>query len=139
LLRDPAPLVERFLSCQTDILFCNTIVDWPPNTECRDFESATYPDHPFHCHLSAGAYFARTHILLGYLRQLQAAHAAGETWTLGFHARFDDQLAWRHLHRREYPRIKVDASSRIFRRYDIYRGTRAHDAGGEPVQTGVIS
>ena len=39
--------------------------------------------------------------------------------------RFDDQLAWRHLHRQEYPRIQVDSSSRIFRRYDIYRGTRA--------------
>jgi hypothetical protein len=27
---------------------------------------------------------------------------------------FDDQLAWRHLHRRYYPEIKVDAARRVF-------------------------
>ena len=125
MISDPAPLVDRFLACNAEVLFCNTFVDWPPNAECRDFEIATYPGNPLHCGLSAGAYCARTESLLRYLRRLRDAHAAEEAWTLGFHGRFDDQLAWRHLHRQEYPRIQVDSSSRIFRRYDIYRGTRA--------------
>jgi len=139
MINDPATIAARFLSCQTDVLFCNTSVDWPPNLECCDFETTTYPANPLHCHLSAGAYFARTPSLLRYLRRLQSAHAAAEVWTLGFHARFDDQLAWRNLHRQEYPRIKVDSFSRIFRRYDINRGTKGDEAGGPLSQETVAS
>jgi len=128
MINNPAPLIDRFLTCNAEILFCNTFVDWPPNAECRDFEIATYPSNPLHCRLSAGAYLARTESLLRYLRRLQAAHATEEAWTLGFHGRFDDQLAWRHLHRQEYPRIQVDSLSKIFRRYDIFRGTDGNDA-----------
>jgi Gpi18-like mannosyltransferase len=123
MINDPAPLIDRFLSYSADILFCNTFVDWPPNSKCRDFETATYLSNPLHCRLSAGAYFAQTQPLLDYLRRLSAAYEAAAPWTL-FQRDFDDQLAWRHLHIQEYPRIKVDHLSKIFRRYDIFRGRR---------------
>jgi Gpi18-like mannosyltransferase len=128
MINDPGPLVERFQTYGTEVLFCNTFVDWPPNQECRDFETATYPDYPLHGRLSAGAYMARTSSLLAYLRRLQAAYATVEPWAMAFNGSFDDQLAWRHLHRQEYPRIKVDYLSRIFRRYDIFRATERADA-----------
>jgi Gpi18-like mannosyltransferase len=139
MINDPAPLVDRFVACETEVLFCNTFVDWPPNSQCRAFETATYPDNPFHCRLSAGAYFARTQSLLEYLRRLRTAHDAREAWTAGFNGQFDDQLAWRHLHRQEYPRIKVDSFSTIFRRYDIYRGTKGGETDGELAPATVAS
>jgi hypothetical protein len=74
----------------------------------------------------AGAYFARTRALLEYLKELKIAHAVTPDWAL-YCGNFDDQLGWRHLHRQEYSRIKVDSLSKVFRRYDIFRGTECDD------------
>ena len=34
---------------------------------------------------------------------------------------FNDQLAWRRLHKRHFPALRVDSRSRIFKRYDLFR------------------
>ena len=34
---------------------------------------------------------------------------------------FDDQMAWREMHHKYYPRIKVDCETLIFKRFDLFR------------------
>jgi len=82
----------------------------------------TYYTHPLHAHLSAGAYIARKEPLTAYLEEISAGFRARRP---EFHVdgTFEDQLAWRELHLRYYPRIKVDFRSSIFRRYDVFRGS----------------
>jgi hypothetical protein len=121
MVRDPSVMLERFLSCSCDLLFCNTFVDYPANKECRDFETLTYYTHPLHCRLSAGAYVAEKEALTGYLRELSKAYAQKAPWTQD-EGIFVDQLGWRYLHSRNYPKIQVDHRSLIFKRYDLFRG-----------------
>jgi len=120
LVRDPQPLLDRFLSYSCDILFCNTFVDWPPNRRYRDFETLRYYAYPFHCHLSAGGLVAEKGALASRLREILAAHERREPWALVGDV-FDDQLGWRHLHHEHYPAIQVDCACRVFKRYDLFR------------------
>lgn len=120
MVRDPAPLLERFRTYSCDVLFCNTFVDYPPNKECRDFESLTYYASPLHCRLSAGAFAGEKEALLVYVRQLVEAYRDKAPWAI-CEGRFEDQLGWRYLHCRHYPKIQVDFRSQIFKRYDLFR------------------
>jgi len=120
MVNDPTPLLERFRSYSCDVLFCNTFVDWPPNRQCRDFETLKYYSCPFHCHLSAGAFIGEQKTLASYLSTLFEAYQKQESWAY-YNGAFDDQLGWRSLHLREYPRIQVDAECRVFKRYDLFR------------------
>jgi len=120
MVRDPAVMLERFLACSCDLLFCNTFVDYPHDQHCRNFETVTYYTHPLHCRLSAGAYIAEKNALLRYLQELSEAYDKKASWTQA-EGIFVDQLGWRYLHAREHPRIKVDHQSVIFRRYDVFR------------------
>jgi hypothetical protein len=95
-------------------------VDYPHDRHCRDFETLTYYTHPLHCRLSAGAYIAEKNALLRYLRELSEAYDKRAPWTQA-DGIFVDQLGWRYLHAREYPKIKVDHQSVIFKRYDVFR------------------
>ena len=118
--RDPAPLLERFRGYSCDVLFCNTFVDYPANKECRDFESLTNYTFPLHCRLSAGAYVAEKEALVVYLRLLVEAYREKAPWAQ-CHGGFEDQLGWRYLHSKHYPKIQVDCRSLIFKRYDLFR------------------
>jgi len=120
LVRDPQPLLERFLSYSCDILFCNTFVDWPPQRRYRDFEASRYYTHPFHCHLNAGGLVAETGALTSRLRELLAAYEHKEPWAWVGDT-FDDQLGWRHLHHEHFPALQVDCACRVFKRYDLFR------------------
>lgn len=120
MVRDPSTLLDRFRAYSCDLLFCNTFVDYPPNQECRDFETLKYYTHPLHCRLSAGAYVAERGMLERCLRELVAAYAESAPWTM-YDGAFVDQLGWRHLHARHYPKIQVDYQSLIFKRYDLFR------------------
>ena len=122
-VNDPALIIERFNQLDCDMLFCNTVADWPPNPDLAHFEANCYPTAPHHCHLSAGAYVARRSKLNLYLDAILDASKTQMEWTL--HAgKFDDQASWRHLHRQHYPKIKVDHNSSVFCRFDIYRDQR---------------
>ena len=120
MVSDPATLVDRFKSYSCDLLFCNTFVDYPPNKDCRDFESLTYYTHPLHCRLSAGAYIAEREALASCLRELVTAYYEKAPWAC-FNGAFEDQLGWRYLHSNYYPRIQVDYRCLIFKRYDLFR------------------
>ena len=119
MVQDPSPMLDRFRACSCDLLFCNTFVDYPPNKEYRDFETLQYYTHPLHCRLSAGAYIAERKPLMGYLRELAEAYDKKIPWAF-YDDAFVDQLAWRYLHSRSYPKIQVDYRSLIFKRYDLF-------------------
>lgn len=120
MVNNPSQIIQYFESYHCDLLFCNTMADWPPNKTYRDFETLTYYTHPLHCRLSAGGYIARKSALMNYLRQIIEAATEGAPWTQ-YKGGFDDQLSWRHLHCNYYPHIKVDYKSLIFRRFDSFR------------------
>jgi hypothetical protein len=118
IVRDPADLVNDFLATGTDILFCGTRGDQPPSPECWEFENAvpTYSD-PQHRHLNAGCYLGRTDHVHARLGEIAEGIERREGWC--FHeGAVDDQLAWRHLHRRYWPAIQVDVACRLFLRFD---------------------
>ncbi len=117
-IADPAIALDRFLESRCDMLFCGTRGDQPSSPECKAFEDSVseYAD-PRHRHLNAGAYIGRTEFVRKRLREILAAHAAEEPWCFSRYG-FDDQLAWRHMHMRHYPAIKIDAACRVFLRFD---------------------
>lgn len=121
LLRDPADLLARFRGQGCEVLFCNTFVDYPPDDECRDFETLTYFDRPLHCRLSAGGYVAEVAALVPYLETIATAYRGGSS-RAEYGGHFNDQRAWRRLHKKHYPRLRVDSRSMVFKRYDVFRG-----------------
>lgn len=121
IIGDPALALERFREADCDILFGGTRGDWPPSPECAAFEAAAAGGSNLrHCHLNAGGYLARTSGLAPRLRALMAAIDGGDDWCRAEHG-FDDQLAWRQLHRRQHPGIRVDVGCRVFLRFDDER------------------
>jgi hypothetical protein len=120
MVRDPAPLLDRFRAYSCDLLFCNTFVDYPPNKDCRDFETLTYYTHPLHCRLSAGAYIAERYALMSCLRELVEAYHEKASWAC-YNGTFEDQLGWRRLHSKYYPKIQIDHRCLIFKRFDLFR------------------
>lgn len=120
LINDPRNIIDHFNSQDCELLFCNTSVDWPPDRRCREFESLTYYTRQFHAHLNAGGLIGRRQALSEFLDEIIRGYEEKAPWVM-YRGEFDDQLAWRHLHREHYPRIKVDYLSLIFKRFDIYR------------------
>jgi hypothetical protein len=120
IVNDPATLLDRFRGYSCDLLFCNTFVDWPPNNLYRDFETLKYYKNPLHCRLSAGGYVGEREALVRYLRMLIEAYEKKEEWAF-FNGAFDDQLGWRGLHYKYFPKIQVDTACRIFKRFDIFK------------------
>jgi len=119
MVNNPASIIDLFESYSCDALFCNTFVDYPPIKSYRELETLKYYTHPFHSHLSAGGYIARKGALIEFLREITSAYEEKSEWAMEGES-FNDQLAWRHLHYKYYPRIKVDFKSLIFKRYDLF-------------------
>jgi hypothetical protein len=119
MVNNPARIIDLFKSYSCEALFCNTFVDYPQNKSYREFEIQKYYTHPFHSHLSAGGYIARKDVLIELLREIALAYEEKSPWATEGEV-FNDQLAWRHLHYKYYPRIKVDFKSLIFKRYDLF-------------------
>ena len=119
MVKDPSPMLDRFRACSCDLLFCNTFVDFPPNKEHSNFETLRYYTHPLHCRLSAGAYIGEKKALTGCLRELAEAYDKKMPWAF-YDGAFVDQLGWRYLHSKRYPKIQVDYRSLIFKRYDLF-------------------
>jgi len=115
---DPALALDRFEESGSELLFAGTRGNQPSSPECWEFENSVpeYRD-PRHRHLNAGGYIGKTSYIQARLREIVAAGAAGESWCFSRYG-FDDQLAWRQMHRHRYPEIKVDADCRIFVRFD---------------------
>lgn len=118
ILSSAEEILSRYLDTRCEILFCNTRGDQPPSPECWEFEnSVTEYTDPLHRHLNAGGYIGRVSYIQDCLREILNGHESAENWCFS-KSGFDDQLAWRHMHRSRYPGIKVDAACRIFLRFD---------------------
>jgi len=99
LVADPKNIVDNFLSYNCDLLGMSTVADWPPNPELKEFEEQKYPWSKCRPHLSAGAWMARVTDAVTYLRLWKA------DWIeRGRQSNWDDQMAFRRLHRQHYPR-----------------------------------
>jgi hypothetical protein len=117
-LADPEVVLNRFIKSDCEMLFTSTAWDWPPSADCWQFEeSVSSPADWAHCHLNAGGYLGRRSYVTARLAEIMAAIARQDAWCMTPRG-FDDQLAWRQLHRRYYPAIKVDATSDVFIRFD---------------------
>ena len=120
LTKCPHSIIDRFCEYNAGVVFCNTAADWPPCKELYIFELQRYIENPFHAHLSAGGYFGKTEKVVKYLSEIYDAYVQQEPWAF-YRGKFDDQLAWRYLHRKYYPDIQIDHRSRIFKRYDVFK------------------
>jgi len=121
LIKDPKKIVEVFKSFDCCMLFCNTVADWPKNNGYCLFEDVIYCHSCFHRHLSAGAFMAKVSPLKRYLQEIIIGYQNKRKWTYIGNKKFNDQLAWRHMHKKYYPRIQVDADKEIFCRFDSFR------------------
>jgi hypothetical protein len=120
-LADPAVILRRFLRRNCEMLFSSTAWNHPASSECWRFEeSVAVPADRAHCHLNAGGYLAGRGYLTAKLDEVMAGAEARSPWCTTTEG-FDDQLAWRHMHRRYFPAIKVDSPCRVFIRFDPAR------------------
>ncbi|MBU0615647.1 MAG: hypothetical protein KJ601_06145 [Nanoarchaeota archaeon] len=116
---NPNRIIESFKSYQCQLLFCNTNSNWPPNKELNEFEKSKYPGSRYHNHLSAGALMGTSDFIQEMLESIIKMHKSG--YSMFIHkGKFDDQLAWRHLHKQYYPKIKIDSRCKIFARFDEF-------------------
>jgi len=117
----PRLILDRFHEAGCEILFGATGADAPTSPECWAFENsvAEYTD-PNHRHLNAGGFIGRSSFIATCAREILDASQADPTFCRSPKG-FNDQLAWRHMHRRYYPRIKIDCGCRIFLRFDQFR------------------
>lgn len=113
---DGGVMISTLEKSGADLLFCSTTQDWPPTPECKAYETKVAPacDWPF---LSAGGVFGRTDEYRECCEIILANWAAGDPAVL-HDGRFNDQKAWRWIHRMRYPKVKVDVERGIFGRYD---------------------
>jgi hypothetical protein len=117
ILDSPQVILGRFRAMSTRILFGCTATDWPPSAEHRRFEAEVSGGaSAAHRHLNA-SYIGRTTDVYRFLERIEHAIGAGASWCRT-DTGFDDQLAWREMHRRHHPRLKVDVSCSIFVRFD---------------------
>lgn len=110
-------IVRRFNEYDCDQLFCGTCGSWPSCPESALFESRVYPQTGLH-HLSAGGYMGRFGWIRMRLAEVRDAIVTKASWAHLNDGTFDDQLAWRRIHQRAHPRIKVDYAGLVFQRFD---------------------
>lgn len=119
-LAAPSTILERLRSSAAAILFCSVGSDWPPSERHRSFEARVACDAaPPHRHLNAN-YIGRADEVLDRLEEIAEGLTSEAPWSRT-DAGFDDQLAWREMHRRHYPRLQVDRHCQIFARFDAHR------------------
>ncbi|MGH9675220.1 MAG: glycosyltransferase domain-containing protein [Bryobacteraceae bacterium] len=122
LIVDDAGLIaERFRATECDILFGATPANAPPSTECWSFECsvAEYTD-PQHAHLNAGSFLGRADFIENCAREILDSARLDPSFCEAPKG-FSDQLGWRRMHRKYYPRIKIDHACRVFLRFDHLR------------------
>jgi hypothetical protein len=116
-LASPREILARFRKASIGILFGGTGSDWPASAVHRRFEVKVADDaSPAHRHLNA-SYIGRTSDVNACLDRIEQAIRRPEPWCFT-ESGFDDQLAWREMHRLYYPRLQIDKNCLIFARFD---------------------
>jgi hypothetical protein len=119
-LASPQEILGRFRQTSADLLFASTGSDWPPSESHRIFENQVSQDaSPAHRHLNA-SYIGKTATVRSCLDEIVRGIEVAEPWC-HTDSGFDDQLAWREMHRRYYPRLQIDTQCLIFSRFDKNR------------------
>jgi hypothetical protein len=121
LLGCPDAILDRYRQTNANVLFNGTEVNWPFSIECGEFEHRVgAPASPAHRHLNSGVYLGPTSSVLTYLDEIAEAISTSAEWCRDEHG-FNDQLAWKEMHRRHYPDIRVDTMCSVFARFDEHR------------------
>ena len=96
-------LFEREFDC--DMVFNGELISYPPNTDLANFERSKYGDDSPFCYLNSGVWIARTEFLK------EVSHDI-----LNFRSRNrrSDQIVYRYLHQKYYPRIQIDKYCKMF-------------------------
>lgn len=113
IIGDASNIVAGFLEYQCEILGMSTVADWPPDKELKIFEEEKYPWSKCRPHLSSGAFMARVSDAIFYLKEWEndwISHGSKKNW--------DDQTGLRRVHKKYYPRFKVDTLARVWTRCD---------------------
>jgi hypothetical protein len=121
MLEGPRAIFERYHHAGGGLLFSSTAWNWPWSQACWDFENEVGADaDPAHRHLNSGGFIGHSDEVRRYLAEIDEARRSHAPWCSAREG-FDDQLAWRGLHRRHHPAIRVDMHCSIFVRFDEHR------------------
>ena len=106
LIKDANELVdifERDFDC--DMVFNGELISYPPNDDLAKFERSRYGnDSPF-CYLNSGVWIARTKFLKEVAQDILSFRSRN---------RRSDQIVYRYLHQKYYPRIQLDKYCKLF-------------------------
>ncbi len=117
----PDIILDRYSRSDAKVLFSSTAGNWPFSSEIGAFEEQVGASaSPAHRHLNSGAYIGKTSYVLECLEEIADAIGSSAAWCRTSDG-FDDQLAWRELHRRRYPDIQIDTTCSVFVRFDEHR------------------
>jgi hypothetical protein len=129
---DPAEMLRRFRSYDCQILFTTEPYDWPPHRDdLRAFEQEVinqpsgakqgFYGVPFEGrYINSGGFIAHRDYLAKCAAELMPElwEPTSDCWARipwdKAHRAFDDQLAWRMMHKKYYPDIRADDKSLIF-------------------------
>jgi len=96
-------IFERDFDC--DMLFNGELISYPPNDDLANFERSRYGnDSPF-CYLNSGVWIARTSFLKEVSQDILSFRSRN---------RRSDQIVYRYLHQKYYPRVQLDKYCKLF-------------------------
>ena len=102
-------IFEREFDC--DMLFNGELISYPPNNDLAEFERSRYGDDSPFCYLNSGVWIARTEFLREISEDIVAMQ---EAECQRSRSRRSDQIVYRYLHKKYYPRIQLDKYCKLF-------------------------
>jgi hypothetical protein len=106
LIKDANELVdifEREFDC--DMLFNGELISYPPSDDLANFERSRYGDDTPFCYLNSGVWIARTEFLKEIAQDILSFRSRNKR---------SDQIVYRYLHQKYYPRIQIDKYCKLF-------------------------
>jgi hypothetical protein len=106
LLRDGNDLIDTFEdNFDCDMLFNAELISYPTNNELAEYERGIYREESPFCFLNSGVWIART----SFLKEV-----IGDILTIRSSRPRSDQEIYRKLHKKYYPKIKIDHRCKLF-------------------------
>ncbi|MAH48540.1 hypothetical protein CMI37_22125 [Candidatus Pacearchaeota archaeon] len=108
LLKDANGIIDTFeehFSEGCDMLFNGELVSYPTNPELAAFEREAYGKESPFCYLNSGVWIAKTDFLKAVIEDILTLRSSRPR---------SDQEIYRKLHKKYYPKIKVDHKCKLF-------------------------
>ena len=108
LLRDANLMIDAFendFAGDCDMLFNAELISYPPNPKLSTFERGIYGEESPFCYLNSGVWIAKTDFLkavIGDILEIRSSRPRS------------DQEIYRKLHKKYYPKIKIDHRCKLF-------------------------